>query len=90
MLRSVRTLTAGALLLLWAAGCEPRPLDVIATAHAQGVVLPMSLAATVLNQCSRPTPKVPNGYWEPTEQDVRSVEQHWNVKPLLKTRNFYA
>jgi hypothetical protein len=77
-------LTSGALLLVLATGCGPRPLDVIGTAHAQGVVLPMSLAATVLNQCSRPTPKVPDSYWEPTEQDVRSVEQR--LSTYLQTR----
>ena len=52
-----------------------RSWAVIATANSQGVVLPVSIAPTALDQCSRPTPGAPDGYWEPEKQDILSLER---------------
>jgi hypothetical protein len=69
-----RALIFTALLVTSGVNCTKEPLTVVTTANSQGVVLPVSIAPGVLNQCSRPTPKAPDGYWEPKERDVQSLE----------------
>jgi len=62
---------------------KPAPAEIV-TGDAHGVVLPVSVAPGVLNQCSRSTPGAPDGYWEPTEHDVQSLERQ--LPSYLKAR----
>jgi hypothetical protein len=65
-------------------GCAKQPLPEVTAGDSQGVVLPVSIAPDVLNQCSRSTPITPDGFWEPKERDVQSLERL--LPAYLRTR----
>jgi hypothetical protein len=79
-----RALLSAALAVACVIAWAKQPLTEVTTGSSQGVVLPVSIAPGVLNQCSRSTPGTPDGYWEPKQQDVQSLEEL--LPAYLRTR----
>jgi hypothetical protein len=69
-----RFMLAIVLVAAFVIGCAKQPLTEVDTQNSQGVVLSVSIAPAVLNQCSRSIPTTPDGYWEPTERNVQALE----------------
>jgi hypothetical protein len=51
---------------------------------SQGAIFPIELAPKVLEQCSRQTPSAKEGFWVPTESQVRRLE---SLLPNYVSRN---
>jgi hypothetical protein len=50
------------------------PLAIVSAENSQGVILPVSMAPALLEQCSRGTLGTPDGYWLPDQKDIQSLE----------------